>query len=654
MKKTNLSWVGALLVFALLLWCTAATPGKIDDPSTYTCAVYSSALSLLPPVIAIVLALNTKEVYTSLLVGIATGALLYANGNLELALTTLFFNEDGGMVSKLSDSSNVGILVFLVMLGILVALMNKAGGSAAFGRWASTHIHTRAGAQFATLLLGILIFVDDYFNCLTVGSVMRPVTDRQKVSRAKLAYLIDATAAPVCIIAPVSSWAAAVTSSVPEGSGINGFTMFLRTIPYNYYAILTMVMSLFLIFSGLDYGPMKKHEDNALLGDLFTTDDRPYGDDADDGSDTRGHVVDLIAPVLVLIAACIFGMVYTGGFFEGVDFVTAFANCSASMGLVMGSAIALMFTFVFYRVRGVMTFQDFAACIPEGFKAMVSPMLILTLAWTLSGMTGLLGAKYYVASLLSGSAAALQYLLPIIIFVVAVFLAFATGTSWGTFSILVPIVCHAFPEGEMLVVSIAACIPEGFKAMVSPMLILTLAWTLSGMTGLLGAKYYVASLLSGSAAALQYLLPIIIFVVAVFLAFATGTSWGTFSILVPIVCHAFPDGEMLVVSIAACLSGAVCGDHCSPISDTTIMASAGAHCSHVNHVSTQLPYAMTAAAISAGCYLLCGAAQAVLGDAANTLTSFVLLACAIAIELVVLSIVRARMGHTGKEEVTKS
>ena len=281
MKKTNLSWVGALLVFALLLWCTAATPGKIDDPSTYTCAVYSSALSLLPPVIAIVLALNTKEVYTSLLVGIATGALLYANGNLELALTTLFFNEDGGMVSKLSDSSNVGILVFLVMLGILVALMNKAGGSAAFGRWASTHIHTRAGAQFATLLLGILIFVDDYFNCLTVGSVMRPVTDRQKVSRAKLAYLIDSTAAPVCIIAPVSSWAAAVTSSVPEGSGINGFTMFLRTIPYNYYALLTIVMSLFLIFTGTDYCSMKQHEDNARAGDLFTTADRPYGDDVD-------------------------------------------------------------------------------------------------------------------------------------------------------------------------------------------------------------------------------------------------------------------------------------------------------------------------------------------------------------------------------------
>ena len=489
MKNKNLSWAAALFVFALLLWCTAATPGKIADPSTYTCAVYSTFFSLLPPVIAIVLALNTKEVYTSLLVGIASGALLYANGNLELALNTLFFNEEGGMIAKLSDSSNVGILVFLVMLGILVALMNKAGGSAAFGRWASKHIHSRAGAQFATLLLGVMIFVDDYFNCLTVGSVMRPVTDRQKVSRAKLAYLIDATAAPICIIAPVSSWAAAVTSSVPEGSGINGFTMFLRTIPYNYYALLTVVMSLFLIFTGTDFGSMKLNEDNAKNGDLFTTEDRPYGDDVDDGTETKGHVVDLIAPVLVLIAACI---------------------------------------------------------------------------------------------------------------------------------------------------------PEGFKAMVSPMLILTLAWTLSGMTGLLGAKYYVANLLGGSAAALQYLLPVIIFLVAVFLAFATGTSWGTFSILIPIVCHAFPEGEMLVISIAACLSGAVCGDHCSPISDTTIMASAGGHCSHVNHVSTQLPYAITAASCAAVCYVITGLAQAVLGSRASLFTSLVLLAVAIVIELVVLSIIRAR------------
>ena len=547
MKNKNLSWVGALFVFALLLWCTAVTPGKVADPATYTCAVYSTFFSLLPPVIAIVLALNTKEVYTSLLVGIASGALLYANGNLELALNTLFFNEDGGMITKLSDSGNVGILAFLVMLGILVALMNKAGGSAAFGRWASTHIHSRAGAQFATLLLGVMIFVDDYFNCLTVGSVMRPVTDRQKVSRAKLAYLIDSTAAPICIIAPVSSWAAAVTSSVPAGSGINGFTMFLRTIPYNYYAVMTVVMSLFLIFTGAEFGPMKLNEDNAKNGDLFTTADRPYGDDVDDGSDTNGHVIDLIAPVLVLIAACIFGMVYTGGFFEGVDFITAFADCNASAGLVLGSSIALLFTFVFYRVRSVMTFQDFAACIPEGFKAMVSPMLILSLAWTLSGMTGLLGAKYYVANLLGNSAAALQYLLPFIIFLVAVFLAFATGTSWGTFSILIPIVCHAFPNGEML-----------------------------------------------------------------------------------------------VVSIAACLSGAVCGDHCSPISDTTIMASAGAHCSHVNHVSTQLPYAITAAACSAVCYIITGLAQAVLGSRASLVTSLVLLVVAIVLELAVLSVIRAR------------
>ena len=547
MKNKNLSWVGALFVFALLLWCTAVTPGKVADPATYTCAVYSTFFSLLPPVIAIVLALNTKEVYTSLLVGIASGALLYANGNLELALNTLFFNEDGGMITKLSDSGNVGILAFLVMLGILVALMNKAGGSAAFGRWASTHIHSRAGAQFATLLLGVMIFVDDYFNCLTVGSVMRPVTDRQKVSRAKLAYLIDSTAAPICIIAPVSSWAAAVTSSVPEGSGINGFTMFLRTIPYNYYAVLTVVMSLFLIFTGAEFGPMKLNEDNAKNGDLFTTTDRPYGDDVDDGSDTNGHVIDLLAPVLVLIAACIFGMVYTGGFFEGVDFITAFADCNASAGLVLGSSIALLFTFVFYRVRSVMTFQDFAACIPEGFKAMVSPMLILSLAWTLSGMTGLLGAKYYVANLLGNSAVALQYLLPFIIFLVAVFLAFATGTSWGTFSILIPIVCHAFP-----------------------------------------------------------------------------------------------DGEMLVVSIAACLSGAVCGDHCSPISDTTIMASAGAHCSHVNHVSTQLPYAITAAACSAVCYIITGLAQAVLGSRASLVTSLVLLVVAIVLELAVLGVIRAR------------
>ena len=464
------------------------------------------------------------------------------------------YEYDEGFVVPWWASFIPYLLVMVGAMALWYVMMNKAGGSAAFGRWASTHIHSRAGAQFATLLLGVMIFVDDYFNCLTVGSVMRPVTDRQKVSRAKLAYLIDATAAPVCIIAPVSSWAAAVTSSVPEGSGINGFTMFLRTIPYNYYALLTIVMSLFLIFTGTDFGSMKLNEDNARNGDLFTTADRPYGNDVDDGTDTCGHVADLIAPVLVLIAACIFGMIYTGGFFEGVDFVTAFADCNASAGLVLGSSIALLFTFVFYRVRNVMTFQDFAACIPEGFKAMVSPMLILSLAWTLSGMTGLLGAKYYVANLLSGSAAALQYMLPVIIFLVAVFLAFATGTSWGTFSILIPIVCHAFPEGEML-----------------------------------------------------------------------------------------------VISIAACLSGAVCGDHCSPISDTTIMASAGAHCSHVNHVSTQLPYAITAASCAAVCYVITGIAQAFLGANGSLFTSLILLAVAIAVELVVLSVIRVRTNKKAAE-----
>ena len=493
----------------------------------------------MPPIIAILLALFTKEVYLSLFAGCALGALLVAEFHPWVAFDTLF--------NTMIDSVDFSILMFMILLGMVVMLMQESGGTRAYGEWAAKKLKSKRATLVATSLLGALIFVDDYFNCLTVGSVMRPVTDKYKVSRAKLAYLIDATAAPVCIIAPVSSWAAAVTSSVPEGSGINGFTMFLRTIPYNYYALLTLVMIFFLVLTGADYGPMKLNEDNALNGDLFTTDDRPYGDDVDDGTDTRGHVIDLILPVVVLIAACIFGLIYTGGFFSGVDFITAFSDCNASAGLVMGSSIALLFTFVFYRVREVMTFQDFAACIPEGFKAMVSPMLILTLAWTLSGMTNLLGAKYYVANLLNGSAAALQYLLPAIIFLVAVFLAFATGTSWGTFSILIPIVCHAFPQGEML-----------------------------------------------------------------------------------------------VISIAACLSGAVCGDHCSPISDTSIMASAGAHCSHVNHVSTQLPYAITVAAISAVCYVITGLSQIVLGASASLFTSMILLAVAIVLELIALSVIRAK------------
>ncbi len=511
LKKMQIVCLALLGILAVLLIISFQTPGQIADPENYACKAYSTVFSLLPPIIAISLALITKEVYSSLFVGIVTGALLYANGNLELTINTLLFNEEGGMVSKLSGSGNVGILIFLVILGIMVALMNKVGGSAAFGAWASRHIHSRVGAQFATMVLGVLIFVDDYFNCLTVGSVMRPVTDRHQVSRAKLAYLIDATAAPVCIIAPISSWAAAVTSSVPEDSGINGFTMFLRTIPYNYYAILTLVMIIYITVMKMDFGPMHTHEKNALNGDLFTTEARPYGGLDDEIVSPRGKVIDLVFPVAVLIFCCVIGMIYTGGFFDGVDFVTAFANSDASMGLVLGSSCTLLITFLFYMLRNVMTFKDFTDCIPEGFKAMVAPILILTMAWTLSGMTGLLGAKFFVADLVSGSASGLQGLFPAIIFIVA----------------------------------------------------------------------------AG-------------------LAFSTGTSWGTFGILIPIVCSVFPGGEMLAISISSCLAGSVCGDHCSPISDTTIMASAGAHSDHVNHVSTQLPYALTVAAVSMICYILSG------------------------------------------------
>ena len=514
MKKKNIIFlVCALAIIGTFVAITLNTPGSID-PETYSPKVYATLGALLPPVIAIVLALITKEVYSSLFIGIVAGALLYSNGNLELMLNTMLYNENGGMIYKLADSWNVGILVFLVILGIMVALMNKVGGSAAFGQWAATHIKSRVGAQLATMALGVLIFVDDYFNCLTVGSVMRPVTDRHNISRAKLAYLIDATAAPICIIAPVSSWAAAVTSSVPDGSDINGFSMFLQTIPYNFYALTTLLMIIIITLAKIDFGPMKTHEKNALNGDLFTTAARPYGDADDEMETPHGKVIDLVLPVIILIICCIIGMVYTGGFFEGETFITAFSNADASMGLVLGSVVTLIITFCFYMSRGVMTFKSFTECIPEGFKAMVAPILILTMAWTLSGMTGLLGADIYVHDLVSGSAGALKMFLPCIVFIVALFLAFSTGTSWGTFAILIPIVCNVFGNADTT--------------------------------------------------------------------------------------------EMLVISIAACLSGAVCGDHCSPISDTTIMASAGAHSDHVNHVSTQLPYALTAAVFSFIGYIIAG------------------------------------------------
>lgn len=546
MKKKQIAFlIATIAIAAVLIGFTVCTPGTVNA-DTYLPKIYSTILSLLPPVIAIVLALITKEVYSSLFVGIIAGALLYANGNLELMMNTMLFSTDEegsafGMIPKLADSWNVGILVFLVVLGILVALMNTVGGSAAFGKWASTHIKSRVGTQLATMVLGVLIFVDDYFNCLTVGSVMRPITDRQKISRAKLAYLIDATAAPVCIIAPVSSWAASVTSSVPDGSNINGFSMFLQTIPYNFYALTTLLMIVVISILKFDFGPMRIHEENALKGDLFTTAARPYGDADEEPQEYAGKVIDLVFPVAVLIVACILGMVYTGGFFSGESFISAFANSDASVGLVIGSMITLIITFCFYMIRGVISFKEFTNCIPEGFKAMVAPILILTLAWTLSGMTGLLGADVYVESIVSSSAGALKMFLPAIIFLVAVFLSFSTGTSWGTFGILIPIVVPLFANADT--------------------------------------------------------------------------------------------GNMLAISIAACLSGAVCGDHCSPISDTTIMASAGAHSDHVNHVSTQFPYAFTAAGVSFVGYLIAG----IIGY--NTATSLALIALPITLVLMVIVLV---------------
>ena len=520
MKNKNLSWFAALLVFALLLWCTAATPGKIADPSTYTCAVYSTIFSLLPPVIAIVLALNTKEVYTSLLVGIASGALLYANGNLELAINTLFFNEDGGMVAKLSDSSNVGILVFLVMLGILVALMNKAGGSAAFGRWASTHIHSRAGAQFATLLLGVMIFVDDYFNCLTVGSVMRPVTDKYKVSRAKLAYLIDATAAPVCIIAPISSWAAAVNSYVPAGSSMSGFEMFVRTIPFNLYAMLTLYMVFFTSLLGFDFGLMKKHERNAAHGDLFTSGGEAFQnqeikDPTEGGKFAKGKVIDLIAPMIVMIFTAIATMIWTGYLNGGTNLVEDFANCSSSESLVFAGLVTVGFLLLFYLPRRVIGFKDFMNSVPEGGKLMMPPILILVLAWTLKGMTDALGIGDFVRQAVSLNEGLMRFV-PLLIFCIAIFIAFSSGTSWGTFAILIPIAMAVF-GGEA--------------------------------------------------------------------------------------------SNLMVVTVSAILAGAVCGDHVSPISDTTILSSTGAQCNHIEHVSTQMPYALLVAGCALVGYIVSGFAD---------------------------------------------
>ncbi len=541
-NKRKMGYV--FLMSLLILCCSSTTVFAADTSAEYVPQLYATIWSLVPPVVAIVLALITKEVYSSLFVGILIGGAFWSGFKPEATILHVF---QDGVVGVLTDSYNMGILVFLVILGVMVCMMNKAGGSAAFGRWAKEHIKTRAGAQLATIALGVLIFIDDYFNCLTVGSVMRPVTDSHNVSRAKLAYLIDATAAPICIIAPISSWAAAVTGFV---KGEDGFSIFIRAIPYNYYAILTVIMMVTLVLAKEDYGPMKAHEKNAIEGDLFTTGDRPFENTSENAIYNKGKVIDLVFPILSLIVCCVIGMIYSGGFFSGTGFVEAFSGSDASVGLMLGSFFAMVITIVFYAVRKVLRFSDSMACIPEGFKAMVPAILILTFAWTLKARTDSLGAAPFVASVMNSAAGGLMNLLPAIIFLVGCFLAFATGTSWGTFGILIPIVVAVFQ----------------------------------------------------------------------------GTN-----------------ETMMIISISACMAGAVCGDHCSPISDTTIMASAGAQCNHVNHVSTQLPYAMTVAAVSCITYVIAGILQ----------NAVICLVIGIALQIGVLLAIKAiTKDHTGRVKTT--
>lgn len=533
MKKHLDKIIFGLLVVAFIVACAITAP--------ITEAV-GTLWSLLPPIVAIGLALITKEVYSSLFVGILTGGVVYsaASGGGFSGMFTAVVQD--GLIANLADSYNVGILIFLVVLGVIVVLMNKAGGSRAYGEWAAKHIKSRVGASIATFFLGVLIFVDDYFNCLTVGSVMRPVTDKHKVSRSKLAYLIDSTAAPICIIAPISSWAAAVSGTV---EGVNGIRLFISTIPYNLYALLTLLMVIFVSVTNINYGPMKLHEDNAEKGDLFTTRNKVYDNDEEPAT-TKGKVIDLILPVVILIALCVVGMIYTGGFFEGTDFINAFANCDASYGLSLGSIGALIVIIGYFLGRKVLSFNECMDSIALGFKQMVPAILILTFAWTLKTMTSFLDAGTFVSGIVE-SATAIQIMLPLILFVVALGLSFATGTSWGTFGILIPIVTSVFST-ELTNVTSTGEIPA-----------------------------------------------------------------------------------MVIICISACLAGAVCGDHCSPISDTTIMASTGAQCDHVNHVATQLPYSLTVAAVSATGYLLAGFVQNV----------FVVLGTSIVLMLAVLFVIKS-------------
>ena len=533
--RNNLKKVSLFLSMVMLfVLASPLTVHAAEESSAASAKFYGTFWSLVPPLVAIALALITKEVYSSLFVGILVGALFYSNFSFEGTVLHVF---QGGMISVLTSAYNMGILIFLVILGAMVCLMNRAGGSAAFGRWASKRIKTRAGAEISTIILGVLIFIDDYFNCLTVGSVMRPVTDKHNVSRAKLAYLIDATAAPVCIIAPISSWAAAVSGFV---EGEDGISLFVHAIPYNFYALLTIFMMVAMVVMKVEFGPMGVHETNALKGDIYTTASRPYANAEEDANgNPRGKVIDLLIPIICLVVCCVIGMIYTGGFFSGADFVTAFSQSDASVGLVLGSFFALIITIVLYMVRRVMNFRDCLACLPDGFKAMVPAILILTFAWTLKAMTDSLGASEFVAGVVKASAGGFMNFLPAIIFVIGAVIAFATGTSWGTFGILIPIVVNVF----------------------------------------------------------------------------SGTN------------H-----ELMIISISACMAGAVCGDHCSPISDTTIMASAGAQCDHVNHVSTQLPYAIVAAVVSFLSYIVAGFVQ----------TPWIALPVAVILMIITLVIIRIK------------
>ena len=513
--RNKLLITGAVVALCLLCCVTAFAEGAGAGSNMFIGTFWS----LVPPLVAIVLALITKEVYSSLFIGILTGALFF---NKFSPVGTVDTIVQEGLIASVSGTA--GIFVFLVVLGVMIALINMAGGSAAFGRWASTHIKSKAGAIFCTFLLGILIFIDDYFNCLTVGSVMRPVTDSHKVSRAKLSYIIDATAAPICMIAPISSWAAAVadyTSGVTDAAGaeISSLALFCRAIPYNFYSLLTLAFIVIITLMKFDFGPMKKHELNAAGGDLFTFGGNVVTEEAETVDSSRSRVLDLVLPVAALIVFSVFALIYVGGFFDAAgefyhDFIGSFGNTDATVGLPLGGLAALVVTIVYMLCRRLISFKDAMKCVPKGFIAMVPAILILTMATALKNITGLLGSDDFVKGALAG-AEALHSFLPAIIFVVACFIAFSTGTSWGTFGILIPIVLDVFPAGS----------------------------------------------------------------------------------------------ELAVIGMSACLAGAVCGDHCSPISDTTIMSSAGAQCEHVNHVSTQLPYAITVAAVSFVSYIITGFVQ---------------------------------------------